>query len=86
MPFGAQVLDTKGQVVGSVGQGGQIYARVSEERGRLQVSWGEGTGQQCYLNYILPPQLANGKASAMMRFTSTCVPQGQVSEHRTITN
>ncbi|CQJ51423.1 P pilus assembly protein%2C porin PapC [Yersinia intermedia] len=86
VPFGAQVLDTKGQVVGSVGQGGQIYARVSEERGRLQVSWGEGTGQQCYLNYILPPQLANGKASAMMRFTSTCVPQGQVSEHRAITN
>nr|WP_238568716.1 fimbria/pilus outer membrane usher protein [Yersinia enterocolitica] len=78
VPFGAQVLDMKNQVVGSVGQGGQIYARVSEERGRLQVSWGEGTGQQCYLSYILPPQQPNTKVTGIMQFTSTCVPQGQL--------
>lgn len=76
VPFGADVLDMKGLAVGSVGQGGQVYARVSEERGRLQVSWGEGAGQQCYLSYILPPQQANTKTTGIMQFTSTCVPQG----------
>ncbi|CQJ04941.1 fimbria/pilus outer membrane usher protein [Yersinia frederiksenii] len=75
VPFGADVNDDKGHSIGSVGQGGQIYARVSEERGRLQVSWGDAAGQQCYVSYILPPQQANSKNSAMMSFTSTCVPQ-----------
>lgn len=39
-PFGAQVLDAQGQEVGTVGQGGQLYARVSQLRGQLHVRWG----------------------------------------------
>ncbi|HHH1368274.1 TPA: fimbria/pilus outer membrane usher protein [Yersinia enterocolitica] len=78
VPFGADVSDMNGHVVGSVGQGGQVYARVNEERGRLQVSWGEDASQQCYLSYILPPQQANTKVTGIMQFTSTCVPQRQL--------
>lgn len=49
LPFGAAVVDDAGNPVGSVGQGGQLYARVKEGTQRLQVSWGGINGQACTL-------------------------------------
>ncbi len=55
-PMGADVTDAAGNSVGMVGQGGQIYARLAEERGTLQVIWGPQAGEQCAVSYRLPPR------------------------------
>ncbi|MBV4367238.1 fimbria/pilus outer membrane usher protein [Erwinia phyllosphaerae] len=70
--FGASVVDSKGNHVGMVGQGGEVYVRVQEERGELQVQWGEGPGMQCSLNYVLMPQAKGARQSEIQRFNSVC--------------
>lgn len=72
VPFGASVQDEKGNNVGAVGQGGQIYARVSSERGKLNVIWGDGNHMTCQVGYVLMPQPKGQKASAVQTFTSLC--------------
>lgn len=49
LPFGATVIDNAGNPVGTVGQGGQLYARVKEGTQLLQVSWGSEDSQACTL-------------------------------------
>lgn len=53
-PFGAEVSDETGTIIGSVGQGGQLYARVSQHQGRLVVRWGSQADQRCQIQYQLP--------------------------------
>jgi outer membrane usher protein len=40
--MGADVFDSAGNEIGMVGQGGQIYARVEDNTGKLTVKWGAG--------------------------------------------
>ncbi|HGM7291675.1 TPA: fimbria/pilus outer membrane usher protein [Serratia marcescens] len=70
-PFGAEVLDEGGAVVGAVGQGGLAYARVSKDRGRLTLRWGSGGANQCRLGYRLIPQQP-GARQALQRFRLPC--------------
>ncbi|WP_141234406.1 fimbria/pilus outer membrane usher protein, partial [Serratia fonticola] len=63
VPFGADIFDSKGNSVGSVGQGGQLYARVAEDRGQLRVKWGEGREMQCAVSYVLMPVAKGQKQS-----------------------
>ncbi|MHA7848219.1 fimbria/pilus outer membrane usher protein [Serratia sp. D1N4] len=70
--FGAEVFDSKGNSVGAVGQGGQLYARVAQERGQLLVKWGEERGMQCSVNYLLMPQAKSSVQSAIQQFNSVC--------------
>lgn len=72
VPFGADVIDHKGNHVGSVGQGGQIYARVAEQRDTLLIKWGEDRLMQCRVRYILMPTKKNATASEIQRFNSIC--------------
>ncbi|PVZ79531.1 fimbrial biogenesis outer membrane usher protein [Serratia sp. S1B] len=72
LPFGAEVFDDKGNSVGSVGQGGQLYARVAEDKGQLQVKWGEGNEMQCSVGYSLPSGTAGNPASKLVRLTRIC--------------
>lgn len=72
VPFGADVLDSKGNNVGSVGQGGQVYARVAEEKGQLQVKWGDSSETQCWIGYRLLPQAQHNTATAIQSFNSVC--------------
>ncbi len=51
LPFAATVYDSDDNVVGNIGQGGQLYARVSSLQGKLRVSWDEN--KFCYLDYSL---------------------------------
>ncbi|MBC3213106.1 fimbria/pilus outer membrane usher protein [Serratia fonticola] len=51
LPFGAEVLDTRNQVVGIVGQGSRIYLRTEALQGLLLVKWGTQPTQQCAVNY-----------------------------------
>jgi outer membrane usher protein len=48
--FGAEVYDESGDVVGYVGQGGQIYARVEHSNGLLKTGQGELV---CIISYKL---------------------------------
>lgn len=53
-PMGADVTDSNGEVVGIMGQGGQIYARIAAQSGVLFVKWGNAATQQCQVWYQLP--------------------------------
>lgn len=50
-PMGAEVRTAEGTLIGMVGQGGQIYARVPNASGLLRVLWGEGTHHHCVVRY-----------------------------------
>jgi outer membrane usher protein len=52
-PMGADVLDAEGSVIGMVGQGGQIYARIATASGSLKVRWGNAANQACHVRYQL---------------------------------
>jgi outer membrane usher protein len=55
VPFGAEVSNAQGQSIGTVAQSGRIIARgLKADTGRLLVSWGEGAGEQCAVDYALP--------------------------------
>ncbi|MDF0604444.1 fimbrial biogenesis outer membrane usher protein [Neisseriaceae bacterium TC5R-5] len=70
LPLGATVYDSKGDNVGMVGQGGQIYARVSGTSGQLTVTWGEQE-QQCVLPYQF--ELKEQNAPLLYRIDSSCL-------------
>ncbi|MBB1201008.1 fimbrial biogenesis outer membrane usher protein [Enterobacteriaceae bacterium 89] len=72
VPFGADVMDAKGNVLGSVGQGGQIYARVTQEQGQLMVKWGDETSGQCKVSYRLMPQIKGKQNNQIQQFNSVC--------------
>lgn len=55
IPLGADVLNEKGESVGSVGQAGQAYVRGVEESGKLRVVWGSEAGSSCTVNYHITP-------------------------------
>lgn len=76
VPFGADVQDSAGNSVGSVGQAGQVYARVAEDQGELWVKWAEGTGGQCRLRYHLMPQAKGQKVPAIQQFNTPCQEVG----------
>lgn len=71
LPFGADVLDSKGNQVGSVGQAGQAYALVEQEQGALTVRWGSDTQQSCVLPYQRIPEAKNSKPG-LQTFNAVC--------------
>ncbi|SNY80312.1 fimbria/pilus outer membrane usher protein [Enterobacter sp. CC120223-11] len=73
VPFGADVLDEQGRSVGSVGQGGQLYARVEQEQGALRIRWGKGSSGACQIRYHLMP-MAAGQKRGVQTFNSVCEP------------
>ncbi|MCS2169599.1 fimbrial biogenesis outer membrane usher protein [Scandinavium sp. TWS1a] len=72
VPFGAEVSDSSGHSVGSVGQAGVIYARVSEQHGFLKVHWGTGPDSSCNIHYILAPMIKDRMTADIQRFNSIC--------------
>lgn len=72
LPFGAEVFDSRGNSVGSVGQMGQLYARVAQTGGVLTVKWGDTLARQCRVQYRVP-ESKDGKApSSLVRINSVC--------------
>lgn len=72
LPFGAAVFDSKGDNVGYVGQAGLIYVRVKPEKDRLTVTWGEGHGKSCNVNYQIESADAQ-KNKGYIRLHDNCV-------------
>lgn len=50
-PMGADVINGEGAVIGMVGQGGQIYARIAMASGTLLVRWGDNNAHTCRVSY-----------------------------------
>lgn len=72
-PFGATVLNDKGEQVGAVGQAGKAEARVVDTTGRLTVKWGEHDGQQCAVDYAVPEKKDEARETAHQpMLTSRC--------------
>lgn len=61
VPFGATVTDAAQENAQGfiVGDNGQVYLTGLAEKGVLVAKWGESTGQQCKVNYIIPQTLAD---------------------------
>lgn len=55
-PMGAEVRDAENTVIGVVGQGGQLYARVPHDSGVLRVGWNNNGPQRCRVNYQITGQ------------------------------
>ena len=72
VPFGADIFDSKGNSVGSVGQGGQLYARVAQAKGQLRVKWGEDIVMQCTVSYLLMPVAKGQQQPQIQQFISPC--------------
>lgn len=72
LPFGAEVSNEKGTVLGVVGQAGQILARGVEQSGVLTARWIDDGGQQqaCSFSYQLPEKSKN--AAAFQQIQVTC--------------
>ncbi|MCW9689525.1 fimbria/pilus outer membrane usher protein [Proteus terrae] len=71
IPFGSVAYDEQNSEVGSIGQGGLLYARVKNPSGRLTVKWGPGEIQQCTINYSASAQDKNNQSS-FVQLTSVC--------------
>ncbi len=72
VPFGAEVRDAGGNVVGYVGQGGQIYARVEQDSGTLTAIWGRSGDQQCRVTYRLSPVEESKRSASLQELNAVC--------------
>jgi outer membrane usher protein len=71
VPFGAQVKDAQGIVLGIAGQGGQILLATENKPQTLEVRWGERPGQRCELD--LNPETMERKQGYHLQ-SLTCRP------------
>jgi len=51
LPPGTRALDADGHVAGMLGQGNWLYLRSEHASGRLQLRWGEGAKERCWVGY-----------------------------------
>lgn len=76
LPFGASVVDGEGTSVGTVGQGGQLYARIKPETRQLLVNWGSKALQRCAL--VIPP--APDKEQQLQQLDAVCAAGKEVAD------
>lgn len=69
IPFGADVLDEKLNVIGVVGQGKRAFVRLESATGKLIVRWGGEVNERCQAAYRIP-----AKGPEMATVTAVCRP------------
>lgn len=69
VPLGADVIDWQNNVIGMVGQSGQMYVRTPAKQGVLTVKWGEESDQKCDVHYQLNDELLK---QTIIRLEETC--------------
>lgn len=69
LPFGVDVYNAGGQVVGVVGQASRLWVRGIDAQGELTVRWGSGAAQQCVIAYDL------GTAAESDMLVSRCLSE-----------
>jgi outer membrane usher protein len=72
VPFGANVLDEKGDNIGVAGQASRLYVRDMQSSGVITVQWGEGEADSCQINVQLKPQ-PKGVHTDMEKIQAPCV-------------
>ncbi len=72
LPFGAPVFDGRGNNVGIVSQGGQVYARLSEPNDTLTVKWGHADAWRCTIRVALPPLEQRAAPIGIERIEAPC--------------
>ncbi|MBV7576694.1 fimbrial biogenesis outer membrane usher protein [Pseudomonas sp. PDM32] len=72
LPFGANVYDSDGRTVGVVGQGGQIFARLGSDQGRLWVSPHGKESSRCSMTYHLKPREKEHANAELARIDLPC--------------
>lgn len=83
LPFGTEIVDTEGQTVGTVGQGGLALLRVTSKTGKLIARW-QGTQdavQSCSFAYAVPG--SNKNADARPPIAVTCNAGGALTAAQT---
>jgi outer membrane usher protein len=72
LPFGAEIQDTEGQVIGTVGQGGLALLRVTRKSGELHATWqgAQGDARSCAFAYAVPE--SGNRAEAQPPIGATC--------------
>ncbi|WP_230943304.1 fimbria/pilus outer membrane usher protein [Burkholderia cepacia] len=80
VPFGAIVTDADGKDVGTVGQGGKLFARGLADQGSLKVRWEAGRGKSmCELSYSLPVRKRTATYQPLQSLDLPCVASGVAS-------
>lgn len=70
IPLGADVVDEDGEIIGMVGQGGQVYVRTEKMKGKFVVRWGDEPEDSCHLPYSVPE---SSQGQHLVKFTAVCV-------------
>jgi outer membrane usher protein len=71
LPLGANVMDSRGNIIGMVGQASQIYARAEGTSGQLQVKWGDNADERCHIPYDLA---GLDTQTPLVRLQANCLP------------
>lgn len=69
VPLGSDVLDEKGNIIGMVGQSGQMYLRTENSSGELTIKWGDETNESCKIEYNVDESLKN---SSVIKLNEIC--------------
>lgn len=82
LPFGAEVVNSKGVTLGVTGQGGQVLLRVVDRAGWLTARWvaENGTAQSCSLYYQVSPRGKEKRLHAHEEIQATCAPVDAVTQ------
>ena len=81
LPFGAEVFDEKGTVLGVTGQAGKALMRGVEHQGVLTAHWSDGgESQSCSFPYQLPARKAGTPATGYDEIKVTCVRTASVAQ------
>jgi outer membrane usher protein len=78
VPFGANVLNEKGDSIGVAGQASRLYVRDMQSSGVITVQWGEGEADSCQINVQLKPQ-AKGVRTDMEKVQASCLPKASAA-------
>lgn len=70
IPFGAEIVDEEGHLVGYMAQGGQSLIRVNAQQGTLTARWGHNNSEYCRFDYHLPE--AGADKEALRRLSAVC--------------
>ncbi|BAQ73176.1 outer membrane usher protein CupB3 [Pseudomonas sp. Os17] len=78
LPFAALAVEvSSGVELGAVGQGSRLVLRSEQDQGTLRVEWGHEPGQQCLIDYRLPPRdPASASSYELLQLPCRAVPPG----------
>lgn len=84
VPFGAEVVDPQGQVLGVIGQAGRSLLRGVETAGQLTVRWRDeaGVAKACTFDYRLDATYDQLDATSFHQVKATCTAPDAVDRSR----